>query len=59
MQLEEIEIWKHVETKIIAPTYLKLLVEHNKEAMTKRIILDSMRDHLITPIAEKNKQEYI
>jgi hypothetical protein len=54
MLLEEVELWEHVKTKITIPTNLKLLDEHNKkEAKAKRIILDKMKDHLITHIVEK------
>jgi hypothetical protein len=54
MLLEEVELWEHVEKEIIAPTNLKQLAKHNKkEAKEKRIILDSMKDHLITHIVEK------
>ena len=35
MLLEEVELWKHVETKMIAPTNSKLFAKHNKdEAIT-------------------------
>ena len=31
MLLEEVELWKHIETKIIVLTNPKLLTKHNKE----------------------------
>jgi hypothetical protein len=52
MLLEEAKIWEHVEKEIVAPTDPKLLATHvKKEAKAKRIILDSVKDHLIPHIA--------
>jgi hypothetical protein len=33
------------------------LAKHNKDAKAKRIFLDSMKDHLISHIAEKNTRK--
>jgi hypothetical protein len=58
MLLEEVELWEHIENEIVAPTDPKLLAMHNKkEAKAKRIILDSVKDHLITHIAKKKTEK--
>ena len=48
MQLEGVELWEHVGTKITAEINPNLLVEHNKETKLKKIIHDLVKDHLIT-----------
>jgi hypothetical protein len=53
MILEKDKLWKHIEKVITTPNDLKLLALHNKEDKVKRIILDSVKDYLITHIIEK------
>jgi hypothetical protein len=49
--LEEIEIWEHIEKEIGAPSNPKLLsLQVEKKAKEKRIILDSVKKHLIAHI---------
>jgi hypothetical protein len=52
--LEEAKFWEYIEKEIFAPTNPKLLAKHvKKEAKAKRSILDWVKYHLITHIAEK------
>lgn len=53
MLLEEVELWVHIENEIAAPINLALLAMYNKVAKAKRIILDFVKEHLITDIVEK------
>jgi hypothetical protein len=50
----EFDLWTIVEGEAIVPTNPALFTEHNKKvAIVKRIILDSVKDHLIPHIVEK------
>jgi hypothetical protein len=52
--MEEADLWEHVEKVILEPTNPTQLATHQKkEAKAKRIILDSVKDHFISHIAEK------
>jgi hypothetical protein len=58
--LDKAKLWDHVEKDIVAPTNPKLLVVHvEKDAKTKRIIIDSVKDCLINHIAKKKTNKII
>jgi hypothetical protein len=54
--LKEYELWELMEKVFFRPTYLAF---HNKEIKSERVILDSMKDHLILHLPEKNMAKYI
>ena len=45
--LEECELWEIVEQVVSVPTDPILLAEFKKNVRVKRIILDSVKDHII------------
>ena len=46
--LEEYELWEIVETAVVVPTNLVSLAKFKKKNIkAKRIILDSVKDHII------------
>jgi hypothetical protein len=58
MLREEIDLWSIVKEKAIVPIDLQQLAQYEKEvAKVKRIILDSMKDHLIPHIVGKLVKE--
>jgi len=47
--MEEVDLWEHVEKKIVEPTNATQLATHwKKEAKVKKIILDCVKDHFIS-----------
>jgi hypothetical protein len=57
LELKEYELWDLVDKLIIPPTNSTTLVVHeNKEIKKERVILDSVKDHLI-PHLSKNKKK--
>ena len=53
--LEEYELWEIVETVVVVPTDPTLLAEFKKKNIkAKRIILDSVKDHIIAHVARKD-----
>jgi hypothetical protein len=58
MLLEEVDLWCFVEAKVTTPIDPMQLAKHNKKvAKAKRIILDSVKDHLIPHITEKKSKD--
>jgi hypothetical protein len=56
--IEEMELWSIVEGKAKIPTDPQELIQYEKKvAKAKRIILDSVKDHLIPHIAGKLAKE--
>ena len=54
--LEENDLKGYVEFLVVDPTYPQELVAHKKkEVMAKRVLLDSMKDHLIPHISKKTE----
>lgn len=57
--LEMANLWYHVEV-VVLPTDPKDLAKHNKKAVAvKRLLFDSVKDHLIPRIAEKKTAKNI
>jgi len=54
--LKEYELWELVEKVFVRLTYLAF---NKKEIKSERVILDSMKDHLIPHPPEKNMAKYI
>lgn len=53
--LEEYELWEIVETMVVVPTNPTLLVEFKKKNIkAKRIILDSVKDHIILHVSGRD-----
>lgn len=53
--LEEYELWEIVETAVVVPTDLVSLVEFKKKNIkAKRIILDSVKDHIIPHVVGRD-----
>lgn len=58
MLLEEHDLWDFIEKVVVEPTNHVLLAKHKKKiAKTKRVILDSVKDHLIPHIAGKTTEK--
>jgi hypothetical protein len=55
LALKEYELWEFVDKFLVPPTNSTTLETHaKKEIKVERIILDSLDDHLITHLSEKN-----
>ena len=53
--LEEYELWEIVETVVVVPTDPNLLAEFQKKNIkAKRIILDSVKDHIIPHVSGRD-----
>ena len=57
--VEECELWELVEQEVTVPTDTTLLVEFKKKNVkVKRIILDSVKDHIIPHIPHVVGKDY-
>ena len=55
VKLKECELWEIVEQTVTVPTDTTLLAEFKKKNVkAKRIILDSVKDHIIPHVVEKD-----
>jgi hypothetical protein len=58
MLLKELDLWEIVEGKATIPIDVALWAQYNKNVVkAKRIIIDSMKDHLILHITRKTTYE--
>jgi hypothetical protein len=56
LAFKEYDLWELEEKVVIEPTYPTTLEDHNKkEIKEQRVILDSIKDHLIPHLYEKKK----
>jgi hypothetical protein len=54
LEFKEYDIWVSVDKVVTSPTDLTTLESHNKKDFkTQRVILDSVKDHLIPHLSEK------
>jgi hypothetical protein len=55
LALKEYDLWELVEKEVVPPIDLTTLVAHEKkEIKDERVILDSVKEHLIIHLFEKN-----
>jgi hypothetical protein len=55
LSLKEYDLWELVDKTVTPPKNMESLDAHNKkEIKSKRVLLDSMQDHLIPHPTEKN-----
>jgi hypothetical protein len=53
--LKEYDLWELVDKVVVPPIYLVALTAHEKkEIKVERVILDSVKDHLIPHLSKKN-----
>jgi hypothetical protein len=57
--LKEYDLQELVEKLVVPPTNTQDLVVHQKEIKYERVILDSMKDHLIPHLSENNMDKEI
>jgi hypothetical protein len=55
--LEENDLNEYIEGVVASPTDPQELVDHNKEVKAKRVLLESVNDHLIPHIDEKTSSK--
>jgi len=54
LALKEYDLWELVDKPIVPPTYMIALTTHDKkEIIVERVILSSMKDHLIPQLSKK------
>jgi hypothetical protein len=54
LELKEYDLWELVDKEVTPPTNLTTLYAHNKkEIKSERLVLDSMKDHIIPHLNEK------
>jgi hypothetical protein len=60
LALKEYDLWELVDKAVVPPTYLVALLAHKKkEIKVERVILDSMKDHIIPHLYEKKKAKEV
>jgi hypothetical protein len=53
LALKQYDLWELVDKAVVPPIGLQALANHEKEIKIERVILDSMKDHLIPHLSEK------
>ena len=51
--LEVNDLWKFASTTVTSPTDATLMAAHKKDVNAKRIILDAVKDHIISHLSGK------
>jgi hypothetical protein len=60
LEFKEYNLWELVDKVVVPPTDLEALETHNKEEIKyHRVILDSVKDHLIHHLSKKNIAKYM